>query len=88
MPQLLLAEKNFEADILSFEKIRNDDMMIEALDLYDIILIYDDVNGSIDAFIRSLHFSLRSYAGENGYRIIQACMGGKFCLCALNLMVN
>ena len=67
MPQLLLA-KNFRTDILSFEKIRNDGMMIEALDVYDIILIYDNVNGSIDAFIRSLHLVYEVTPGENGYR--------------------
>ena len=64
-------------------------MMIEALDLYDIILIYDDVNGSIDAFIRSLHLVYEVTPGEKRFiETIQACMGGKFCLCALILMVN
>ena len=65
MPQLLLAEKNFRTDILSFEKIRNDGMMI-ALDVYDIILIYDNVNGSMTT-IRSLHL-VSLTPGENGYR--------------------
>ena len=68
LPQLLLAEKDYLIDLLPFEKIRNDDMIIETLDLYDIIMIYDSVDGSIDAFIRSLHLVYEVKPGENGYR--------------------
>ena len=80
MPQLLLAEKNFRTDILSFEKIRNDGDD-RSIDVYDIITIYDNVNGSIDALIRSLHLVTKLHQAKTVIETIRRAWEKNF-VCA------
>ena len=79
IPELLHLEEFYRIDLLSY-KYDNNKQLLKQLDLYDIILIHDHLNGKIDTTLRNLHMPYKVISGENGFRDHTGIHGRKILL--------